>query len=259
MFRISPIFVGMLTLWCHIDTIRRWLVQFWDQWKEGTHSYTMVVNTSWVYYRAFSNKNLRGLQQPPPGRTCYKKWLGWTRVNMLERLSRAQAYRSCKCEHIMLCINFWVHCWHRTEYHQLKLYGWWRHYTGWYMRSASMVWKKVGNSKASELVPCSLLPHWNSMRFFATVSLYDSNSMDEVKFATLCRRSSNITVIVTCTLLCCDDVMYVPALWNFKKLTCEPYPYSKKYTTFSFPIHEALTSDICLRNAPTCSCIQLYT
>ena len=27
--------------------------------------------------------------------------------------------------------------------------------------------------KASELVPCSLLPHWNSMRFFATVSLYE--------------------------------------------------------------------------------------
>ena len=40
-------------------------------------------------------------------------------------------------------------------------------------------------AKASELVPCSLLPRWNSMRFFATVSLYDSNSMDEVKFATL--------------------------------------------------------------------------
>ena len=29
------------------------------------------------------------------------------------------------------------------------------------------------HTKASELVPCSLLPHWNSMRFFATVSLYD--------------------------------------------------------------------------------------
>ena len=28
-------------------------------------------------------------------------------------------------------------------------------------------------TKASELVPCSLLPYWNSMRFFATVSLYD--------------------------------------------------------------------------------------
>ena len=28
-------------------------------------------------------------------------------------------------------------------------------------------------AKASELVPCSLLPHWNSMRFFATVSLSD--------------------------------------------------------------------------------------
>ena len=39
------------------------------------------------------------------------------------------------------------------------------------------------DTKASELVPCSLLPHWNSMQFFATVSLYDSNSMDEVKFA----------------------------------------------------------------------------
>ena len=29
------------------------------------------------------------------------------------------------------------------------------------------------STKASELVPCSLLPHWNSMRFFATVSLYE--------------------------------------------------------------------------------------
>ena len=28
-------------------------------------------------------------------------------------------------------------------------------------------------SKASELVPCSLLSNWNSMRFFATVALYD--------------------------------------------------------------------------------------
>ena len=28
-------------------------------------------------------------------------------------------------------------------------------------------------TKASELVPSSLLPHWNSMRFFVTVSLYD--------------------------------------------------------------------------------------
>ena len=39
--------------------------------------------------------------------------------------------------------------------------------------------------KASELVPCSLLTHWNLMRFFTTVSLYDSNSVDEVKFTTL--------------------------------------------------------------------------
>ena len=69
----------------------------------------------------------------------------------------------------------------------------------------------------------------------------------------------HVTVIVTCTLLCCDDVTYVPALWNFQKADLVPYPYGKKYTTFSFPVHGALASNICLRDAPTCSCIQLYT
>ena len=64
----------------------------------------------------------------------------------------------------------------------------------------------------------------------------------------------HVTVIVTCTLLCCDDVTYVPALWNFQKADLEPYPYGKKYTTFSFPILGALASNICLRDAPTCSC-----
>ena len=44
-----------------------------------------------------------------------------------------------------------------------------------------------------------------------------------------------------------------------KKADLKPYPYGKKYTTFSFPIHGALASNICLRDAPTCSCIQLYT
>ena len=68
----------------------------------------------------------------------------------------------------------------------------------------------------------------------------------------------HVTVIVTCTLLCCDDVTYM-ALWNFQKADVESYPYGKKYTTFSFPIHGALASNICLRDAPTCSCIQLYT
>ena len=53
------------------------------------------------------------------------------------------------------------------------------------------VTKAPDESKASELVPCSLLPHWNSMRFFATVSLSDMNSLQEVKFATQHRQSSN--------------------------------------------------------------------
>ena len=51
-------------------------------------------------------------------------------------------------------------------------------------------------TKASELVPCSLLPHWNSMRFFATVSLSDMNSLQEVKFATLYRQSSKTSQIL---------------------------------------------------------------
>ena len=69
----------------------------------------------------------------------------------------------------------------------------------------------------------------------------------------------HVTVIVTCMLLCCNDVTYMPALWNFQKAGLKPYPYGKKYTTFSFPIHGTLTSYICLRDAPTWSCIQLYT
>ena len=54
----------------------------------------------------------------------------------------------------------------------------------------------VVHVKASEQVPGSLLPHWNSMRFFATESLYDSNSVKEVKFVTLYRRSSNTSRIL---------------------------------------------------------------
>ena len=46
----------------------------------------------------------------------------------------------------------------------------------------------------------------------------------------------HVTVIVTCTLLRCDDVtyMYVPALWNFQNADLKPYPYDKKYTIFFF-------------------------
>ena len=43
--------------------------------------------------------------------------------------------------------------------------------------------------------------------------------------------------------------MYVPALWKFQKADFKPYTYGKKYTAFSFPIHEALASNICLRYA----------
>ena len=51
-------------------------------------------------------------------------------------------------------------------------------------------------TEASELVPCSLFPHWNSMRFFATVSLSDMNSLQEVRFGTLYRQSSKTSRIL---------------------------------------------------------------
>ena len=44
-------------------------------------------------------------------------------------------------------------------------------YTG--VMFQNVLFEVVAPAKASELVPCSLLPHWNSMRFFATVSLYE--------------------------------------------------------------------------------------
>ena len=51
---------------------------FWYQWKEDTHSYTVVANKGIqdVYYR----KSRWGRNNPPFGGTCYRKWLRRTRV-----------------------------------------------------------------------------------------------------------------------------------------------------------------------------------
>ena len=51
-------------------------------------------------------------------------------------------------------------------------------------------------ARASELVPGSIFSRWNSMRFFARRSLYDTSSMNEVRFATLYRQSSNTSRIL---------------------------------------------------------------
>ena len=74
--------------------------------------------------------------------------------------------------------------------------------------------------KASELVPDSLLPHWNSMQFFGTGSLYESSSMEEVKFVTLYRRSSNMSQILQ--LVCYYVVI--------RTCTCRHSKISKKLT-----------------------------
>ena len=121
--------------------------------------------------------------------------------------------------------------------------------------------KKHGWSKASELVPCSLLPYWNPNKaiFHDGITLrLKLNGWSKIRDPVLAK-FKHVTVIVTYMLLCCDWITYVPALWNFQKAVFEPYSYGKKYTTFSFPIQGALASNICLRDVPTWSCIQLYT
>ena len=45
----------------------------------------------------------------------------------------------------------------------------------------------------------------------------------------------HITNIVTCTLLCCDYVTYVPALLNFQKLTLNPAVSAKNTPLLLFP------------------------
>ena len=88
----------------------------------------------------------------------------------------------------------------------------------------------------SELVPGSLLPQWNSMQFFATGSLSDSNSVEEEKFAPC--TSKVLTHHKYCNL-------YVTMLWlcyrrvgkvKFpKKLTLHPTLMAKNTPLFLFP------------------------
>ena len=115
-------------------------------------------------------------------------------------------------------------------------------------------------SKVSELVPCSLLPYWNSMPLFATVSLSDMNSLQEVKFATLSGKVQ--TRHKYCNL-------YVTMLWLrhvragteiSKKLTSNPRLSAKNTPLFLFPqMGHSLQILILSKLCPTYSCIQLYT
>ena len=52
------------------------------------------------------------------------------------------------------------------------------------------------HNKASELVPGSLFPRWNSMWIFARGSLYNSTSLAKVRFATLYWQSSSTSRIL---------------------------------------------------------------
>ena len=76
------------------------------------------------------------------------------------------------------------------------------------------------NYKASELVPGSLFPRWNSIRFFARGSLYDTSSLAEVRFATLYRQSSNTSRILK----------LVRYYFVIRSRTCRHCEISKKLT-----------------------------
>ena len=118
----------------------------------------------------------------------------------------------------------------------------------------------AGQPKASELIPGSLLPCSNSMWFFArNHSIKPSLIGGEEICNPVPAKFKHFTNIETCTLLCCDWIMYVPTLWNFQKADFEPYHVGKKYITFSSLRQGALAWNICLRDPPTCWCIQLYT
>ena len=107
----------------------------------------------------------------------------------------------------------------------------------------------VHTNKASKLVPSSLLPRSHSPWIFVTGSLYNSSSANEVRFATLYWQSSNVINIVL--------VRYHGVMWSrscrhceiSKKLILNRTKPAKNTPLFSFPIHGALTWNICLRDA----------
>ena len=115
-------------------------------------------------------------------------------------------------------------------------------------------------TKASELFPCSLLPHWNSMLFFATLSLYDSELNGWSKNWRPCNGEVQ-TRHGNCNL-------YVTMLWwrhvragavKFpKKLTWNPTLTSKNTPLF-FSHTWGTRFKYLPEGCPTCSCIQIYT
>ena len=90
-------------------------------------------------------------------------------------------------------------------------------------------------AKASELVPCSLLPHWNSMRFHGFTLWLELNGWSKIRDP-VTAKFKHVTVIVTCSLLCCNDVTYVAGAVKFpKKLTWNPTLPAKNAPLFLFP------------------------
>ena len=101
-----------------------------------------------------------------------------------------------------------------------------------------VLWGSVPSNKASELVPSSLFPDWNSMWFSWGISLHFCIIhclLREKRFTTLLPAEfKHVTNIVICTLPCCDWFTLVPALRNFKKADFESYYASKILHHFFF-------------------------
>ena len=96
------------------------------------------------------------------------------------------------------------------------------------------LWASV--PKASELVPDSLFPLWNSMRFFAEgITLrHELIGLSKIRNPVL-TKFKHFTNIETCTfILCCDWITYMPALWNFQKSWLWTLPCRQKINHFLF-------------------------
>ena len=94
-------------------------------------------------------------------------------------------------------------------------------------------------TKASALIPGSLFLRWNSMRFFARGSLYDKSSVNEVRFATLYRQSSNTSRILKLVRYTISDLLIRSRTCRHceisKKLTLNPTLSAKNTPLFLFP------------------------
>ena len=98
----------------------------------------------------------------------------------------------------------------------------------------------------------------STMNIFTCFDLGYEFTRNKFNSMMILAKLKHVTVIVTCTYYVVIGSRTCRRCEISKKLTLNP-SLTAKNTTFSFPIHGAIGSNICLKDAPTCPCIQPYT